>query len=275
MPLSAWEAVNGKRILSEGLEIPSQKLIAEQVDAFLGFMFSDVLQRAEPVTLQEGASVAHYLWALSRVLPERGDRVRMLRQTQLLWRVLLDAPWKSSSKTAARRFLARHTNTHLSGLDVEWLQSMLDEAPPLKAKESAQPQMMSKNMAVSGKVNPHLLDDLSERIYAAYYALRLNKIPDARGQIAEALNAKGIRPKSQGGKQPWDGDHVVSRIKQFERRLVKEDDRSKTNAIRSRERRQKADFWIYLFLNDEPSGEPARPIEQSSPDREPKPSSNY
>ena len=262
MPLSAWEAVNRQWISSEELQIPPQNLAAEQADAFLDFMFSDLLRRAEPLSLQEGASVAHYLWALSRVLPEREDRVRLLRQIQLLWRVLLCAPWRQSSKSAARRFLERHADTHLSSLDAEWLQSVLDTAPPVKAEEPAQPQMMSKNMAVSGEVNPHLLDDLSERIYAAYCAFRQNGIPDARGRIAQALNSKGLRPKSQAGERPWDGDSIIGRIRQFEKRLAKGNDPSEIRAARSRERRQKADYWVFLFLSATTTGATAQPNER-------------
>ena len=54
---------------------------------------------------------------------------------------------------------------------------------------------MSRRTAISEDVNPHLLDDLSERIYAAYYALLGNGIRNARGRIAKILNAKEFCPK--------------------------------------------------------------------------------
>ncbi len=105
MPLSPWEAVHRGQISSEELEIPRQSLAAEQVDAFLDFVFSDLLRKAEPLSLQAGAAVAHYLLALAHSLPEREDRVRLLGEAQLLWRALFNASWKLASKTGARRFL--------------------------------------------------------------------------------------------------------------------------------------------------------------------------
>ena len=78
-------------------------------------------------------------------------------------------------------------------------------------------------MAVSGDVNPHLPDDLSERIYAAYYALLGNGIRNARGRIAKVLNAKKLHTKPQDERKPWDGDHVIERVRRYEKRSLPSD----------------------------------------------------
>ena len=83
MPLSPWEALHRGKINGDELKLPRQTLAVNEADAFLEFMFSDIARKPEPLLLQEGAAVAHYLLALSREIPEREDRVRILRQAHL------------------------------------------------------------------------------------------------------------------------------------------------------------------------------------------------
>ncbi len=247
MPLSPWEALQRGEISSEELKIPAQSLAGDETDAFLDFMFSNLARRHTPLSLQEGAALAHYLLALSRELPDRRDRGRMLREAQLLWRTLFTAPWKASSKAAARRFLRRHEEGGLGAVDVAWLRSLVEELPAPAVEERNAPQMASRQMAVYGEVNPHLRDDLSERIYAAYYALVGNGIKNARGRIAEALNAKKLYPRPTGGLKGWDGDHVINRVRQFEKRSTPGDEQRRSADVRKLRRSQTASFWIYRF----------------------------
>lgn len=210
-------------------------------------MFSNLARRHTPLSLQEGAALAHYLVALSRELPERNDRVRMLREAQLLWRTLFTAPWKASSRAAARRFLRRHEEGGLGAVDVAWLRSLVEKLRAPAVEERNAPQMASRQMAVYGEVNPHLRDDLSERIYAAHYALVGNRIKNARGRIAEALNAKKLYLKPRGDLREWNGDHVINRVRQFEKRSAPRNKRTESAESRKRRRRRTADFSIYRF----------------------------
>ena len=137
---------------------------------------------------------------------------------------------------------------------MDWLLSLVEGSPAPPAQKPAGPQMMSRRMAVSGEVNPHLLDDLSERIYAAYYALRANGISNARGRIAAVLNAKNLYPKPQAKRKPWDGDHVIERVRQYESRFLPADSRRHSADFRKRQRRQEANFWVYRFQTDSSMG---------------------
>ena len=112
-------------------------------------------------------------------------------------------------------------------------------------------------MAISGDVNPHLLGDLSERIYAAYYALLGNGIRNARGRIAKVLNAKRLYPKPQAERKPWDGDHVIERVRRHERSSLPSDKRRNSAQFRERPRRQDAYLWLYRFRTEIPPGSQA------------------
>ena len=66
-----------------------------------------------------------------------------------------------------------------------------------------------------------MTNDLSERIYTAYYALTRAKLRGARNFVAKALNQRkgGSRGRR---KRPWEPEDVVERVKQFEARLKRD-----------------------------------------------------
>ena len=76
-------------------------------------------------------------------------------------------------------------------------------------------------MSIQGKALDHLQDDLSERIYAGYHALRLAGIRGARGRVMLALNAQRHTRKVSKDQSPaWDAEAVADRVKQY-RNVVK------------------------------------------------------
>ena len=62
-------------------------------------------------------------------------------------------------------------------------------------------------------------DDLSERICAGYWVLRLAGIHGAREHVAKALNHHGIRTRSRKAGAAWTGFEVAERVKQYEARF--------------------------------------------------------
>ncbi len=107
---------------------------------------------------------------------------------------------------------------------------------------------MSKHMAVSGRNNPHLRNDLSERIYGGYRALGRSRISNARGKIAAALNKRDIKRRTH--KQvdsSWDGYSVIERVKRYESALKKKEAGIDPGELVQRLRRQFAEKWIPMY----------------------------
>jgi len=109
--------------------------------------------------------------------------------SKVIWAtVLRAAPFKLSSKRATMAFLSRHAGTYLPEPAVEKALRVIRkrEVPQGKAGQQRSLQLRSRGMSIEGERSAHLRDDLSERIYAAYWSLLL------------AERSQSARPHSEG-----------------------------------------------------------------------------
>lgn len=193
-------------IHSNLLQVPARELQPEQVQRFLAYLFASVASKPKPILLREGTAVARYLATQAFAVRSgpSGSRSRsqqLDRLTKMIWgTVFAVAPIEAASHDQAIRFFRRHADTYLAGYDINEIIKNLDSIPPMEGPRLhfRPPNLMSRQMSVSGEGNPHLLDDLSERIYAGYQALRRYGIRNAGGLVADALNLRGITGRSRG-----------------------------------------------------------------------------
>jgi hypothetical protein len=112
------------------------------------------------------------------------------------------------------------------------------------------PSFIGPNLNVAGPGNPHLRDDLSERIFAAYHALPLAGMKQRSPKIAAALNSARA-----AGRDDWIWTDVYERIKGYKRglrlRLRKHGMAARTlpAELKGEEYRQ-AYLWIGMFKLD-------------------------
>ena len=93
-----------------------------------------------------------------------------------------------------------------------------------------------------------MADDLSERIWVGYRALRKAKVRNARGMVAAALKRHGLETRARGGRsREWGPEEIGERVKQFEARGKQ---RSRSSSEWERLREALVYKWIYLFHND-------------------------
>jgi len=239
-PRDGW--MNGEQLL-----IPRQHLDASEVDAFLEFLFADVAQRPRPLRLREAAAVVRYLRLLTQFgvpseVATRGElAIRQYRESvpdedkkslwsaakvaEIIWGDLRDHGMISpSDRTTALRFLETHAES-CAWFYAEGALRFVKEfdVPPesqnLVERFVRPPKLRSRGMSASGNDNPHLQDDLSERISAAYQALQRASVPKSRDRIAKALTSAGIQATRRRTEQQteWGWQHVHERIKQYER----------------------------------------------------------
>ena len=88
----------------------------------------------------------------------------------------------------------------------------------------APPRLVSRAISVHGSGSPYLHDDLSERIYVAYLALKGWKFSKVRERIAQALNHAKIprRLEQVRLEQGWTYADVNDRIKEYKKRRDRE-----------------------------------------------------
>lgn len=206
---------------SEELQHPSKrKLRADESGAFLEFLFADLARRPVEMRLRDAASVAKYLDALAHEEREPGqDRHVLEYLSRVVWRTARRAaPIRLSAKDAAIDFLLRHSGTYLPDRAVSKAVELIRERPVPKNPTNPA-RLLSRGMSIQSESVARLQDDLSERIYSAYWALRLAKVHGARSRVAETLNAKGLKRSTRGDRTcGWDSDTVYERVKQFEDR---------------------------------------------------------
>jgi hypothetical protein len=212
-----------QRISSEHLpKLKERTLDPSQADEFLKFLFSTVARRAGMIRLHEGAAVAQCLKELAWRLPAGAGRTHLDRLAWQVWQTTFRvASIKPSGKQKAARFLRRHRGTHFRNSVVGRTLELLEEVdvPDEEieaAARSSEANLVSERMSIQGKALDHLQDDLSERIYAGYHALRLAGIPGARGRVMQALKAQRLARKGLAGKRvAWDAAAVADRVKQY------------------------------------------------------------
>ncbi len=151
-------------------------------------------------------------------------RIMLLQELGHLiwWTLLQSSPIQPIRKETAIRFLEEFASAYLVGLDLEAaLKQVRDTPPPTFGNLFEAPHLISRHRA-GGPRNPHLQDDLLERIYAAYHALRRAGIHRARWRVAEALNAHGIGTRARKDTpRTWGSYEVYERVKQYEAGLKK------------------------------------------------------
>lgn len=171
----------------------------------------------------------------------------------MIWDTLLDTGRIAiAEKAAVLQFLQEHKQTYLAYFDVDRMVDFIQQCEePSRHKELFQaPKLLGKGRSVSGLGPGRLQDDLSERIYVAYYALRRFGIRNARGRITFVLNALGLhtnpRSKAVG---TWGSAEVNERVQQFEARMARQQRLPKKTAPEEiqRLRNMRVDSWIHGF----------------------------
>jgi hypothetical protein len=197
------------------------------VAPFLEFAFRNVATRPEPLRLIETSRVVHFLLLLAQFgvpreivgkgkqavedygreteyeaktgRPMRKDRqirVQTERLALRIWHELLSYIDGEITPKAALAFLRKHAGTHLADSpDIDAALRLTEEfeLPAGTPRDLGRPHLVSARSRAFGQVNPRLQNDLSERIYAAYHALRRSKVQRVSHLIAEALNRAGVR----------------------------------------------------------------------------------
>jgi hypothetical protein len=230
--------------------IPPQELKPAEVDAFLDYLFSAVARRPAPLSLREGAAVARYLTALAWETEPGYTRQLLERLGHLVWGMILQyAPFTLSRKQDVVTFLEKHAATYLTGFDIGPALAQVRQAEPPTRWPSAAPtpRLMSRHISVHGSGNPQLADDLSERIYASYHALRRARVHGARGKIAKVLNRLELKVRVRTDRtNQWDAGEVYERVKQHEARLRQRLGCDEEAAIKQL-RDAVVDRWLYFF----------------------------
>jgi len=188
------------------------------VDAFLDYLFVNLAIKTQRLTLRETAGVARYLMALAFEMPEGSERKLVTRVAENLWLGLVSVgKIRRAEKQQAIDFLMTHSKTYFKSLDIKRLVQLVgDHGEPRNNDQAFRPAgLTGANRSVQ---NPgRLEDDLTERIYVAYHALRRAGVPNARGQIASALNRFGIETRARSKTdRAWGSAEVHERVRQFE-----------------------------------------------------------
>jgi hypothetical protein len=95
-----------------------------------------------------------------------------------------------------------------------------------------------------------LSDDLTERIYAGYWALKFGKVAKARQYVAMALERAGIPRGGRSDGETWTTYDVGERLKQYEARA------KSTPARRDAHRRWLVEKWQMLCAGVRAANQP-------------------
>lgn len=169
--------------------------------------------------------------------------------------LLHHAPFAIARKRTAVEFMEAHAGTYLAslqaaGFDIQGLLEYLRTSPPptRHAGPSKPPNLLSAHLSVHSGAEVHLQDDLSERIYAAYHALRRTGIHGVRGRIAEALNNRGLRTRARRDTATrWGAAEVYERVRQYEARWRSSSPAGRSDASTKHWRDSVVDRWPFLF----------------------------
>jgi hypothetical protein len=111
-------------------------------------------------------------------------------------------------------FLEAFGPTHLATEGVTEAFHTIQASPP-PGSHAPSPLLRNAHMGIAlGPGRRNFGDDVTERIYAAYWALRLEKAATARGLVAEALTRHHIPRRRRDAE--WTGYDVADRLKQYE-----------------------------------------------------------
>jgi len=185
----------------------------------LNFLCVTLARKPPPVSLRQGAAVARYLDDLVYELAAGPDRQRILRLSQVIWgKVFQFSKFKTATKEKAIDFLEDFRRTHLATYNVEAAVRAVSSAKVLKGHVYPTVLRSPGQSVTLGAGMGRYSDDLSERICAGYWVLRLAGIHGAREHVAKALNHHRIRTRSRKAGATWTGFEVAERMKQYEAR---------------------------------------------------------
>jgi len=208
-------------IRSDQLKLPRQHLAVAEADRFLQYLFSAIARRPARLNVREAVRVARYLRGLAWEAKPGPRRALLERLGSAIWGLTLQfAAARCGRKEEVLAFLERHAGTYLAAFDVGELVRDIRESPPpaTNSRSPRPPRLRSLYLSVHGHGPVQRRDDLSERIYAAYYGLRRAGVPGARNRIAEALNRHGLEMSGPQVRSPvWGPGEVYERAKQYQR----------------------------------------------------------
>jgi hypothetical protein len=243
---------------SEQLVLPRQTLSKEHAEPFLLFMFAQVARKPMTLKLRETASVARYLKATAGELPGGPERAMVDHLADVVWLTLLQVGQINvSTRTETVRFIRQHAHTYLSTFDIERVVKLIDGRAELSwGRESFRPPtLIGKARSVRSAGPARLQDDLTERIYVAYHALRRSGSPRVRGRISAILNQLGLKTHARPGTtSAWTSQEVIERVRQFadrmayQHRLAKLDKHRRINEL-ERLRDMLVDSWIHGYYS--------------------------
>jgi len=199
----------------------------------LDALFATVARRTKPMPFHEGAATARYLNNLAYEMPPGPERQRILQLSKIVWgRVFQFAEFRTAGKEEAIELLEELSKTHLVKYHMPALIESVRAAPAPKPYQ-AKPVLASPAMAVTmGPASKRLSDDLTERIYAGYWALKFGKVANARRHVAEALQRAGTPRDGRLGEKVWTSYEVAERLKQYDATVPKAPDARKEHRQR-------------------------------------------
>jgi hypothetical protein len=239
-------------IRGDQLILPRQTLSPEENGPFLEFLFGKIARKPKQLKLKETAGVARYLKAAAveaGASPERGTIERL---AEVIWLTMLDSGQiEIAPKGEAIQFLKTHALTYLASFDVNRISEYLANLPePARHAEFFQPpKLKGASRSAWGQGRARLQDDLTERIYVAYHALRRTGTRNTRGRIATVLNEKGYETGVRSVTQcRWGPAEVNERVRQFGDRIVRQHRLTKGDRRhQERLRNTLVDTWIHGF----------------------------
>jgi len=185
----------------------------------LNFLCVTVARKPPGVSFRRGAAVARYLDDLVYELAPGPDRQLILRLSQVIWgKVFQFSKFKTATKEEVIDFFEDFSRTHLATYNVETAVKTVSSAKILKRHVYPTVLRSPRQSVTLGPGMGRYSDDLSERICAGYWVLRLAGIHGAREHVAKALNHHRIRTRSRKAGATWTGFEVSERMKQYEAR---------------------------------------------------------
>ena len=265
------------KMQGQAAELPHLTLQVSKVDDFLEFLLFNIARRPADLKIRETMRVARYLdWLAAggvekaklgtgqsslgayprRALSaEESDKKWCAHQiADLLWRRVrrLNAH-DAASNAEALSFLEQHAETHFAnpfiGRTIELVRDF--DVPAEDMRPSQKPSLVSASMMAYGG-DPHLLDDLSERLFVADHALKGAGLRRRRKKIAEVLNKGEVQTQRRRARHPadqeWLAEDVHERVKAFEKRIRRQftkpgPGRTLTDLVRA-ERERLTARWI-------------------------------
>jgi hypothetical protein len=218
----------------------------------LEFLFCDIARKPKQLKLKETARLARYLKAVAWEAPPSSERDTVEHMAAVIWLAMLQSgKIEIALKQEVIQFLKEYAHTYLASFEVDKIVAYLEKLnePTRYAESFRPPKLMGAMRSVSGKGPARLQDDLTERIYVGYHALRRARIRNARGRIATVLNQLGFATGAPSATEcKWGSYEVIERVRQFEDRIVHQHRLSKQDRMKQEQIRDMlVDSWIHSF----------------------------